>query len=285
MRRADFLRLGLGTALVGAAGVRTASGATTEWTLACEQEGSGRIRSGSLEAAARAVGRGADLCVYTTPSHRQFEESIPLLQTYWNVDGAFAGFWSAPTAELLTPDDSDLGGESFYAYSPAGASRIYWGSKGVSERVMPRAHYLVYRWFVRDCWTVAWEIDAGGHTLSGSLEQVREAVRRGLGIKVGVKDLFDADAGSSKVPEHWTFVESVLNLAYFSDAEAISFATRRSTLVGGKWPLRLEAASFHPARMRVRTTGEIGLAIETFPPLGHTLRRMRRAIRVLTSRA
>jgi hypothetical protein len=233
MRRADFIRLGLGTTLGGSVPARPAAAAAPEWVLACEQEGSGHIRSGSLEAAARAVARGADLCVYTTPSHRQFEESIPLHQTYWNVEGAFAGFWSAPTAELLTPDGSDLGGESFYAYSPSGASRIYWGSKGVSERVMPRAHYLVYRWFVRDCWSVAWEIDASGRTLSGSLEQVRQAVGRGLGIKVGIKDLFDADAGASKVPEHWTFVESVLNLAYFDAKEAITFATRRSTIVGG----------------------------------------------------
>jgi hypothetical protein len=46
--------------------------------------------------------------------------------------------------------------------------------------------YTVYKWFIRDHYTVCYEHDSNGHPLVGSIEALKTAVRNGLSIKVGL---------------------------------------------------------------------------------------------------
>ena len=294
MRRTEFLKGFLQAAGAVLVGGRTlpAAGRTgqpergtraTKWQLACAHDGSGTVVAGNLETAARAVARGADLLGYTAPSHHEFDESIPFYQTYWNAAGGFAGFWSGPTTDLLGSDNSDLGSESFYAYSPVGASRIYWGGRRQGERVMPQKHYDLYRWYVRDCWDLLYEHDEQGRALNGSPERLRAAIRDGLGLKIGIKNLFGLDDTDSKGPEHWVFLPGILHLNYLGSSRPITFTTRRLVVVSATWPLVLTQKSFHPATILARNTGEVGLELGTLLPPGFQIRRIRRPMRWLAA--
>lgn len=218
-----------------------------KWTLAYASDKTRTPTAGSAQALREAIGRGADLRIYTTfdwmehmgailPGSGLIQETIDHRVTYL-LDNR----WVAALTALRYPANCGLGfgaepSLSFFMYNQDaqfGIARPYFQNAPGNSRQLakfdfgPMYHVIdhcddatdspshnafydfgEYRWLVCDDWQELLAHDADGAMTSGSLESLCDAFRSGHSIKVGVKNLCRELAPPGSQPvEHEVFVE------------------------------------------------------------------------------
>lgn len=96
----------------------------------------------------------------------------------------------------------------------------------------PSSNFIYYferlRYFVCDDWKQGLHHSSSGEVISGSADELLDALRRGCEFKVGVKDLCSDLCRPGQTPlEHWVFV----------NAGACYFYTKKKWMVTGTLPL------------------------------------------------
>jgi len=100
------------------------------------------------------------------------------------------------------------------------------GTNGPSSNFL--YHFESLKYFVWDGWQEAYHHTSDGTAVSGSTDQLLEALRRGCEFKVGIKNLCHDLVRSGQEPlPHWVFV----------NAGACYFYTERKWMVTGTFPL------------------------------------------------
>jgi hypothetical protein len=85
-----------------------------------------------------------------------------------------------------------------------------------------------FRYFVRDDWKEVLSHDENGNIISGSSEELADAIAQGMEVKAGLRNLCsDLSADKSETFEHETFIQ--MNSCYFY--------TKQHIFVGGSHPL------------------------------------------------
>ena len=112
--------------------------------------------------------------------------------------------------------------------------------------------YGTYRWLVCDRWRLVYEHDAEGNRVSGDLEELKEHVRAGRTIQVGIRQLFGLAGDVTDGPRHVSFLTTMQPLV--QDGHVLSNCDL--ALVGPPcWPFDWKDG-LHVAMMRPSTSGE-----------------------------
>lgn len=101
-----------------------------------------------------------------------------------------------------------------------------------SETNAPSSNFIYdfnfYRYFVRDDWEEVLSHDENGNIISGSSENLGDAIAQGMEVKAGLRNLCnDLSTNKSEVLEHETFIQ--MNSCYYY--------TKQHIFVGGSHPL------------------------------------------------
>ncbi len=178
------------------------------WKLALEQQTDLTITRGDVSELAGAVRRGADLRLYMTTD--LYEETLYFQQTYAGKDEAFAGIMSHHHSYAHRGQDIQQPYISIFKYDTSGAycqAKWMWGDVRVDEsRAYP---YGVYRWFVCDRWQAVYEHDSEGNCVDGNLEELKEHIRQGHSIQVGIRQLFGLAEDATNGPSHISFATTM----------------------------------------------------------------------------
>jgi len=223
-----------------------------DWTLALEQRADLGVVTGSALNVAQALRRGADLRLYMTTDI--YEETLYFQQTYAGEDDAFAGLMSHHHSYTHRGSIAEQPYVSFFKYDTSGTySHIKWmlGNRTLDEgKTFP---YGVYRWFVCDRWRVAYAHDADGRKTVGDLDELKEHVRTGRSLRVGIKQLFGLATGNVDGPAHASFLTTMQPI--IQDGHVLSNCD--FVLVGAPvWPFSWHDG-LHLSMMRPSTSGEI----------------------------
>jgi len=113
--------------------------------------------------------------------------------------------------------------------------------------------YGIYRWFFCDRWRLVYEHDASGFRLFGDLEELKELVRQGRTLQVGIRQLFGLGTDCIQGPVHISFVttmQPVIQKGHvFSNCDLV--------LAGPpQWPFSWQDGLYFCV-MRPSTSGEI----------------------------
>jgi len=176
------------------------------WTLGLEQNKELEITAGSVAETAAAVRRGADLRLFLIALG--YEETLYFQQTYAGQGDAFAGLMTHHHSWSHRGSAADQPYFSFFKYDTSGTfSQVKWMLDNRTFDESQPYPYGVYRWYVRDRWRVVYEHDENGELVAGELEEVKEHIRAGHSIKVGVKQLFGIQADDPSGPEHISYLD------------------------------------------------------------------------------
>ncbi len=224
----------------------------TDWQLALEQQQDLAVSQGSIQALANAVRRGADLRLYMTTE--RYEETIYFQQTYAGSGTAFAGLMSHHHGYVHHGQDVAQPNCSIFKYDTSGTfSQIkwLWGDMALDEsQAYP---YGIYRWFVNDRWRLVYEHDEQGRPLFGDLEQLKEHVRQGHSIQVGVRQLFGLADDTAEGPEHISFLTTMQPLVSQGHVQS----NCDLVVVGApRWPFTW-GDGVHIALIKPSTSGEM----------------------------
>ncbi len=240
------------------------------WRLALEQRADLTVSHGDLAELTSAVGRGADLRVYMTTD--QYEETLYFQQTYAGDGEAFAGLMSHHHSYVHRGQEIEQPYISIFKYDASGTFsqlKWMWGDTALDEsQAYP---YGIYRWFVCDRWRVVYEHDAAGNCICGSLEELREHVRHGCSIQVGIRQLFGLAEDRTDGPAHVSFVTTMQPLVRDEHVQS----NCDLVVVGApQWPFSWRDG-VHVAMMLPSTSGEIlcFLATPGRLPFSRTIRR------------
>jgi hypothetical protein len=225
---------------------------TNDWVLALEQDVDLAVAHGSVDEVARAVARGADLHLYMTTA--TYEETLYFQQTYSGEGDAFAGLMShhhSYTHEGTIPEQPYVG---LFKYDASGTySHVKWTIGDSWYDASDTYPYGVYRWFVRDRWRVVYEHDSSGARISGDLDELKEHIRSGREIRVGVRQLFGLAREAAGGPAHISFLTTMQPL--IESGHVLSNCD--FVIVGPpKWPFDWKSG-VHLAMMRPSTSGVI----------------------------
>jgi hypothetical protein len=177
-----------------------------EWVLSLEQSSELEITEGTLAATADAVRRGADLRLYLIA--QGYEETLYFQQTYSGAGDAFAGLMTHHHSYAHRGSLAEQPYFSFFKYDASGTfSQIKWMLDNQTFDESQGYPYGIYRWYVNDRWRVVYEHDAEGNRVSGELDDLKEHIRAGRSIKVGVRQLFGIQDDDPSGPEHISFVD------------------------------------------------------------------------------
>ena len=178
---------------------------TSDWVLALEQTGAMEVVGGTRAKVAEAVRRGADLRLYLVA--RGYEETLYFQQTYAGAADAFAGLMTHHHSHEHRGVSLAEPYLSFFKYDSLGAfSHVKWlPDTRVLQEPQPY-QYGVYRWYVCDRWRTVYEHDQDGNRCAGDLEELKELVRRGCSLKLGVNRLFNLPGGDAEGPAHVCFL-------------------------------------------------------------------------------
>ena len=257
---------------------------TGGWTLAFEQRTDLSTAHGSAAAVADALRRGADLRLYMTTD--RYEETLYFQQTYVRLDGAddggFAGLMSHHHSYTHRGGPAEQPYVSLFRYDTSGRyEHLKWM---VDNRTLDEGQayaYGTYRWFVCGRWRLAYAHDAECNPTAGSLDDLRQAVRAGRTIRVGVEQLFGMASDHAAGPAHLSFLTTLQLI--IEDGQVLSNCD--FALVGAPtWPIAW-ADGVHLAMLRPSTSGEITCYLT--PPGALHFRRStpRRAMRWLVAEA
>lgn len=218
------------------------------WELALEQQSDLSVSQGSLSEVAAAVRRGADLNLYMTTE--TYEETLYFQQTYSGEGDAFAGF-------LTQFQHAHSGGQPtshFFKYDALGSfahQRWMWNNETTTE---DRTYsYGVYRWFVADRFRQVYENDASGNRVQGDLDELKECVRTGQIIKVGVEQLFGFVDDNEEGEKHISFLNGIQPLIINGE---VALNCELAPIGTPDWPLSW-LNGLHLAMMVPSTSGEI----------------------------
>ena len=222
------------------------------WQLALEQQTDLRITYGALSELVGVMRRGADLRLYMTTEH--YEETLYFQQTYAGEEDAFAGIMSHHHSFVHRGRDIEQPYISIFKYDASGTYcqvKWMWGDVRLDEgQTYP---YGVYRWFVCDRWRTVYEHDGAGNCLQGSLEELKEHVRRGRSIQVGIRQLFGLAEDDTGGPSHISFVTTMQPVIRDGHVES----NCDLVVVGAPtWPATWQDG-LHVAVMLPSTSGEI----------------------------
>lgn len=216
------------------------------WTCALALDNARCVTSGSRQALAAAVRRGADVRCYTTFDYGEHmnvpDSKVGLVQemmnfplTYW-LEGEHTaaiqttrypancslGFGERPSLSFfLYNENGQFGIARPYLDGGCGDPRMGVAAADGRYRVLEAAddrspcpcenatyEFGMYRWWVRDDWEEVLSHDAAGRVAGGSLAGLRQAFRAGRSLKVGVGGLC-ADLSPAHVAQcaHEVFTE------------------------------------------------------------------------------
>jgi hypothetical protein len=178
----------------------------SKWELALEQSQDLEIAHGTLAAIAGAVRGGADLRLFLIA--RGYEETLYFQQTYAGEGEAFAGLMTHHHSYAHRGSVADQPYFSFFKYDTSGTfSQVKWMLDNRTFDESQPYQYGIYRWYVCRRWRVVYEHDANGNRLSGDLEQLKEHIRAGQTLKVGVRQLFGIQDDNPIGPDHISFLD------------------------------------------------------------------------------
>lgn len=223
-----------------------------DWQLALEQQANLAVTQGSVRDVSDAVRRGADLRLYMTTS--TYEETIYFQQTYAGEGEAFAGLMSHHHGYVHHGERIEQPIMSVFKYDTSGSfeqMKWLWGDIALDEgQAYP---YGIYRWFVCDRWRVVYEHDAAGTHLDGDLEELKEHIRQGRSIQVGIRQLFGLAEDEPSGPEHICFVDTMQPMIKDGHAES----NCDLVVIGApEWPFTWKDG-LHVAVMKPSTSGEV----------------------------
>jgi hypothetical protein len=223
-----------------------------DWVLGLEQNADRKVVSGSPGELAAAVRRGADLRLYLTTEH--YEETLYFQQTYAGGGDAFAGLMTHHHSLAHRGKIAEQPYFCLFKYDLSGRfSLLKWM---LDHRTLDESAdypYGVYRWFYCDRWRPVYVHDAGGQPLFGDLEELKELVRQGRTLQVGIRQLFGLGSDDRRGPEHISFVSTMQPV--IQDGQVLSNCDL--VLAGPpRWPFTWKDG-LHLCVMRPSTSGEI----------------------------
>ena len=223
-----------------------------DWVLALEQQTDLTVTEGSERALAAAVRRGADVRLYMTTEG--YEETIYFQQTYAGDGDRCAGLMSHHHGYSHHGQEIAQPMSSVFRYDTSGGySHIKWMCGDVALNESQRYPYGIYRWFICDRWRPVYEHDAGGNPVAGDLAELKEHVRQGRTIQVGIRQLFGLAADESDGPAHVSYVTTMQPLIagghVQSNCDLVAIGAPR-------WPIDWQDG-LHMAVMRPSTSGEM----------------------------
>ena len=171
--------------------------ARTDWELLLEQRQDLSIANGNLSDLAAAVRRGADLRLYMT--HEKYEETMYFQQTYAGEGDDFAGLMSHHHSYAHRGEKIDEPYICIFKYDTSGRFDLMkWKFGDVVLDESQAYPYGVYRWFVCDRWRCVYANDAEGKRVAGDLDELKECVRQGRSVRLGVRQLFGLAEGADR---------------------------------------------------------------------------------------
>ena len=179
-----------------------------DWELALEQKQALSVAQGATVTLAAKVRRGADLRLYMTTEN--YEETIYFQQTYAGAGENFAGLMSHHHGYGHHGKEVEQPNCSIFKYDTSGTfsqMKWLWGDIALDEG--QRYPYGIYRWFVNDRWRLVYEHDAQGNVLHGDLDELKECVRQGSTLQVGVRQLFGLADDIRDGPDHISFLTTM----------------------------------------------------------------------------
>ena len=223
-----------------------------DWQVTLEQQTDLTVTRGSVPELAAAVRRGADLRLYMTTD--RYEETIYFQQTYAGEGDAFAGLMSHHHGYGHHGQEIEQPISSIFKYDASGTySHVKWMWGDVALDESQSYPYGIYRWFSYDRWRLVYEHDADGNRLYGNLEELKEAVRQGRSIQVGIRQLFGLAEDRTAGPSHISFVTTMQPLVQDGDVQS----NCDLVVVGApEWPFTWKTG-VHVAFMRPSTSGEM----------------------------
>jgi hypothetical protein len=223
-----------------------------QWSLGLEQRDDLSISHGSTAQIADAVRRGANLRLYMTTEH--YEETMYFQQTYAGADEAFAGLMTHHHSYTADNQITDQPYISLFRYDTSGTfSHLKWKIGNVTFDTSQAYPYGIYRWYIQDHWRLVYEHDAEGTRVSGDLNELKELVRLGRSIQVGIRQLFGLAQDNAGGPEHICFVTTMQPIIRDEHVESSS----DFVLLGpAQWPFAF-TDGFHLSMMRPSTSGRI----------------------------
>ena len=223
-----------------------------DWILALEQEQDLRVAKGSAMEVVAAVGRGADLRLYMI--HENYEETIYFQQTYAGEGDAFAGIMSHHHSYVHRGQDIEEPYMSIFKYDTSGRfDQVKWKFGDVVLDESKAYPYRVYRWFVCDRWRTVYEHDAEGNRISGDLDELKEAVRWGRTVRVGIRQFFGLAEDRVDGPEHTCFLTTMQPMIKYGQVQS-----NCDLVIAGapKWPCTW-AEGLHVVAMLPDTSGSM----------------------------
>ena len=226
--------------------------ARTDWELLLEQRQDLSIANGKLSDLAAAVRRGADLRLYMT--HEKYEETMYFQQTYAGEGDDFAGLMSHHHSYAHRGEKIDEPYICIFKYDTSGRFELMkWKFGDVVLDESQAYPYGVYRWFVCDRWRCVYENDAEGNRVAGDLDELKECVRQGRSLRLGVRQLFGMAEEQTDGPSHISFLTTMQPV--IKDNHVLSNCDL--VAVGApKWPFEW-SDGLHIAAMLPSTSGGI----------------------------
>jgi hypothetical protein len=223
-----------------------------DWVLALEQQPDLTISQGDLSELASAVRRGADLRLYMTTEW--YEETIYFQQTYAGEGDAFAGLMSHHHGYSHHGQEVAQPNSSIFKYDTSGTfSHVKWMWGDVALDESQSYPYGIYRWFVCDRWRLVYEHDAEGDCVRGDLDELKEYVRHGRSIQVGIRQLFGLAKNRTDGPAHISFVSTMQPVIRKGHVQS----NCDLVVVGApQWPFTWKDG-LHVAMMLPSTSGEL----------------------------
>ena len=196
-----------------------------KWSSVLEYDAQRNRTAGSTEALRRAIGRGADLRIYTGFQHNEhidtnsanddlIQEVSDFPCTYLLDDRWAAGIMTFRQPVQLPDRFGRRASMSFFMYNENGFQSIarpfldggHYDQAETDTPVLERKYHLMssfdadtnapssnfiydffsYRFMVNDCWEEICACDENGHVLSGSVRDIEAASLDGCELKVGI---------------------------------------------------------------------------------------------------
>lgn len=261
-------------------------------TCVLELDPSRRVIAGSQTALVAAIGRGADLRVYTEFRHNEHidvrsesdevvREVAEFAVTYLVDDRWAAGIMSLRQPVALPDGFGPRSSMSFFLYNQDGEQAIARPFLDGKDPVaapeesapMPRYHtrdswdentnspssnfvydFEVFRFYVDDTWEEVLLHDAGGAVQSGSVEALAAAFADGCAVKVGIGGLC-GDLAIESI-DHEVFVATGSGY-YYVDQQCFIAGSHPLVRVRPAIPMRYQSKGWDFGWLVLRTDGRV----------------------------
>jgi hypothetical protein len=225
---------------------------SSNWDLALEQKSDLSISRGSCAQVVKALRCGADLRLYLTTE--TYEETLYFQQIYVGEDEHFAGLMTHHHSYTHQNVPAEQPFVSLFRYDTAG--RLEQCKWMLGDQIIDGSTaypYGVYRWFVCDRWRVVYENDAQGRCTGGDLDELKQLIRDGRTIRLGVHQLFGMADDDLSGEVHTCFVDVMQPLIQDGHVQANCDFT---LIAKPQWPIHF-TQGLHVCMMLPSTSGEI----------------------------